>query len=88
MMYIGVKDNEPLVMHNMWSVRLKDDSGKKYRHIIGKATVTTLEPGKGYEDFDEETNLLNRNSRNYNFINPRFILNHHSYHLFFIHITI
>lgn len=60
MMYIGVKDNEPLVMHNMWSVRLKDSSGKKYRHIIGKATITTLEPGKGIKDFDEETNILNR----------------------------
>ena len=60
MMYIGVKDNEPLVMHNMWSVRLKDSSGKKYRHIIGKATITTLEPGKAIKDFDEETNILNR----------------------------
>lgn len=60
MLYIGIKENEPLVLHNMWSVRLKDSDGRKYRHIIGKATVTTLEPGKGIKDFDEDTNILNR----------------------------
>ena len=60
MLYIGIKENEPLVLHNMWSVRLKDSNGRKYRHIIGKATVTTLEPGKGIKDFDEDTNILNK----------------------------
>lgn len=60
MLYIGIKENEPLVFHNIWSVRLKDSDGKKYRHIIGKATITTLEPGKGIKDFDEDTNILNR----------------------------
>ncbi|AXX89713.1 C40 family peptidase [Arcobacter suis] len=60
MLYIGVKENEPLVFHNIWSVRLKDNDGKKYRHIIGKATITTLEPGKDIKDFDEDTNILNR----------------------------
>ena len=60
MLYIGIKENEPLVLHNMWSVRLKDSNGRKYRHIIGKAMVTTLEPGKGIKDFDEDTNILNK----------------------------
>ena len=60
MMYIGVKDNTPLVMHNMWSIRLKDETGRKYRHIVGKATITTLEPGLGMKDYDEEYNLLKR----------------------------
>ena len=60
MLYIGVKENEPLVFHNIWSVRLKDTDGKKYRHIIGKATITTLEPGKDIKDFDEDTNILNK----------------------------
>ncbi|MDD3054873.1 MAG: SH3 domain-containing protein [Aliarcobacter sp.] len=60
MLYIGIKENEPLVLHNMWSIRLKDSNGRKYRHIIGKATVTTLEPGKGIKDFDEDTNILNK----------------------------
>jgi hypothetical protein len=60
MLYIGIKDDEPLVVHNMWSVRLKDDSGRKYRHIIGKASITTLEPGKGMKDYDEDNNILGR----------------------------
>ena len=60
MLYVGVKNNEPLVVHNIWSVRLKDDSGRKYRYIIGKATLTTLEPGMGMKDFDEDTNILKR----------------------------
>jgi len=58
MLYIGIKQNEPLVMHNMWSIRLKNKWGKKARHIIGKASITTLEPGKELKDFDEENNVL------------------------------
>ena len=60
MLYIGIKNGEPLVAHNMWSVRLKDSEGNKYRHIVGKASVTTLEPGKGMKDFDEDNNILGR----------------------------
>jgi len=58
MLYIGIKQDEPLVMHNMWSIRLKNKWGKKARHIIGKASITTLEPGKELKDFDEENNVL------------------------------
>lgn len=60
MLYVGIKDNEPLVVHNMWSLRLKDSSGRKYRHIIGKTSITTLEPARGMKDFDEDTNILKR----------------------------
>ncbi len=60
MLYAGIKDKEPLVIHNIWSVRLKDSSGRKYRNIIGKATITTLEPGKELKDFDEDNNILRR----------------------------
>ena len=60
MLYVGVKDNEPLVMHNIWSIRLKDKTGKRYRHIIGKASITTLEPGNELKDFDEENNIINK----------------------------
>ena len=47
-------------MHNMWSIRLKDETGKKYRHIVGKATITTLEPGLGMKDYDEDGNILKK----------------------------
>ena len=57
---VNNKNNEPLVVHNIWSVRLKNSSGEKYRHIIGKATITTLEPGKEMQDFDEDNNILKK----------------------------
>lgn len=60
MLYIGIKDNEPLVMHNIWSVKLKDWFGEEYRHIIGETQITTLEVGKTLNNFDEEKNILNR----------------------------
>lgn len=60
MLYIGEKDGEPLVVHNVWSVRLKDKQNKEFRHIIGKATITTLEPGKELEGFHEDSNILKR----------------------------
>ena len=46
MLYIG-KDPEgrPLVFHNVWSIRVKDAAGAGLHHI-GRAVVTTLEPGK------------------------------------------
>lgn len=60
MLYIGVKENEPLVMHNIWSVKLKNWWGEEYRHIIGKTEITTLEVGRTLKNFDEEKNVLNR----------------------------
>lgn len=60
MLYLGIKDNEPMVVHNVWSVRLKDKNNKEFRHIIGKSTITTLEPGKELEGFDDNSNILNK----------------------------
>lgn len=60
MLYVGIKDNEPLVMHNMWSVRLKNSRGEKYRHIVGETSITTLEPGNYLKDFDENNNILKK----------------------------
>ncbi|MGB3751338.1 MAG: SH3 domain-containing protein [Arcobacteraceae bacterium] len=45
MIYIGEKDNEPLIFHNMWGVKTIDKSGKYGRSIVGRAVVTTLTPG-------------------------------------------
>jgi hypothetical protein len=60
MLYIGTKENEPIVAHNVWSVKLKDENKKEFRHIIGKATITTLEPAKELEGFDENSNILTK----------------------------
>jgi hypothetical protein len=46
MLYAGEgEDGEPLVFHDAWSVRVKEEQGER-KQIIGIASVTTLEPGK------------------------------------------
>lgn len=60
MLYVGEKENEPLVAHNIWSIRLKDKNKQEFRHIIGKATLTTLEPGIELEGFEENSNILKK----------------------------
>jgi len=46
MLYIGQDSKErPLVFHNTWSIRIKDAAGE-HLQLIGKAVITTLEPGK------------------------------------------
>lgn len=60
MLYVGIKKDEPLAMHNMWSVRLKNSQKGKYRHIVGKTSITTLEPGNYLKDFDESNNILKK----------------------------
>ncbi len=60
MIYVGIKDGEPLVMHNIWGLKLNTLLNKEYRHIIGKATVTTLEPARFLKDFDEKNSILSK----------------------------
>ncbi|ABQ25598.1 NLP/P60 protein [Geotalea uraniireducens Rf4] len=46
MLYIGTDpEGRPLVFHNAWSIRVKDAAGAGLHHI-GRAVITTLEPGK------------------------------------------
>ena len=46
MLYVGTDpQGRPLVFHNIWSIRVKDATGERPQ-FIGKAVITTLEPGK------------------------------------------
>ncbi len=46
MLYVGTDPaGRPLVLHNAWSIRVKDTSGER-EQFIGKTVITTLEPGK------------------------------------------
>ena len=46
MLYIGTDPaGRPLVFHNAWSIKVKDAAGVG-EHYIGRAVITTLEPGK------------------------------------------
>ena len=43
-LYIGEYKGEPVMFHNVWGVRTDDGNGEG-RHIIGRAVVTSLQPG-------------------------------------------
>ena len=48
MLYIGSHDGEPLVFHNFWSVRTKNERGEQGKKIVGHAAITTLYPGREF----------------------------------------
>jgi len=60
MIYVGTKDDEPLVFHNMWGVKTLDNDGNYGRNIIGKSVVTTLNPGSELDNYVEKYSLLSR----------------------------
>jgi hypothetical protein len=52
MLYIGVHQGKPLIFHNFWSIKTRDADGKKGRVIVGRASVTTLHPGRELQNLD------------------------------------
>lgn len=47
MLYLGTDSRgRAVVFHNTWGLRIIDSNNKEGRKIIGKAVITTLEPGK------------------------------------------
>ena len=57
MLYIGEKEGNPIVFHNIWGIRTKDEDKRK---IIGKSVITTLKPGEELAEVDNTYNFLNR----------------------------
>ena len=57
MLYIGMKEEETLVFHNIWGLRTTD---KHKRKIIGKAVITSLKPGEELASIDSSFNFLSR----------------------------
>lgn len=60
MLYVGTENGKALVLHNIWGIRTKSDTGKEGRYIIGKTVITSLEPGKELSDTDPNRLLLDR----------------------------
>jgi hypothetical protein len=60
MLYIGNLDKEPLLVHNIWSIKLKDKDNNEKRQIVGKTVISTLEIGKELEEYDSENSVLSR----------------------------
>lgn len=45
MLYIGTRDGAPMVLHNMWGIRVDAGKNKVGRRVVGKAVITTLRAG-------------------------------------------
>jgi hypothetical protein len=45
MLYVGNKNNRPLMFHSIWGIGVRDGKGGEYKKVIGKSIVSTLNPG-------------------------------------------
>jgi hypothetical protein len=50
MLYLGLYDGKPVVLHNMWGVRTTLPSGESGRAVVGKTVVTSLRAGAEIPD--------------------------------------
>jgi cell wall-associated NlpC family hydrolase len=46
MLYAGLVDGRPVVLHNTWAVSFKPPNGPEEKFYIGRTVLSTLEPGK------------------------------------------
>ncbi len=60
MLYIGNKNNEPLVMHNMWGVRTWVFPFNEGRNVVGKTVITSLEPGIELNNINKNKTILKK----------------------------
>lgn len=56
-LYIGSHKNSPVVLHNMWGIKTLE-GGKEGRKVVGKAVITSLEPGKELENLHPDEGLM------------------------------
>ena len=57
LLFVGVKNDKPIVFHATWGVKTKKD-GKEGRFIIGKPIFSTLELGSNLRDYDKDASIL------------------------------
>ncbi len=60
MLYIGEKNGEPLAFHNIWGIKTLNKNNEQGRFIIGRAVVTTLNPGAELKDLHPQKALIDR----------------------------
>ncbi len=59
-LYLGNVNGKPVMFHNVWGVRVDEGAGEDDRHVIGRAVVTTLEPGKELPNLHNDQTLIRR----------------------------
>ncbi len=60
MLYVGHKDGQALVMHNIWGLRTKGFWRNEGRYIIGKTVISGMNLGKDIKGVDKKRLMLNR----------------------------
>lgn len=60
MLYVGEKDNEIYVLHDVWGLRTLQNETQEGRKIIGKIALTSLEIGKDIPSINQEKLLIYR----------------------------
>ncbi len=63
MLYIGKEEGEPLVFHNMWGIAKYNILAQIEKVIVGKAVITSLEPGKELLGYVKNKSILKRVSK-------------------------
>ncbi len=58
MLYLGQQQGRALMLHNIWGLKSLDESGTEGRVVIGRAVVTTLEPGRELPEVARAGTLL------------------------------
>ena len=61
--YLGSYNNEPIVMHTYWGIRLKNWS----KYTLSRTIITTTEPGKEHPQIREKSKLINSLQKIINF---------------------
>jgi hypothetical protein len=51
-LYLGDYTGRPLIFHNFWGIRTRDDWGREERKVVGHAAITSLHPGAELCRFD------------------------------------
>lgn len=59
-LYIGEYQGEPAIYHDIWGVRVQDETGATSRGVIGKVAITSLSPGAELPLISSPASLLDR----------------------------
>ncbi len=59
-LYLGTEQGEPVMFHNVWGIRVDEQGRGDDRFIIGRAVVTSLEPGAELPNLYNNQTILQR----------------------------
>ena len=62
-LYIGEKNGEPLLFHDMWGIRTDEGGKGKGRYVVGQTVITTTQPGRELPNATSGALLLDRAGR-------------------------